>query len=173
MVALRRRFRRRLIVSAAVIVCGIAASTTVAFSHPLHTTLTEITTLPDGSVQIVLRAFIDDFSAAVTRRAAPQGTPIPTPADSAAARYLGETVTLTDAGGRRVPLQVAGMRRTDDLVWITLRAPTLRSAVGARLTNRVLFERWDDQVNIVQTAIGARRQTLLFTKRDAGTAKAI
>jgi hypothetical protein len=155
--------RRRLIVSAAVIVCGIAGSATVAFSHPLHTTLTEITTLPDGSVQIVLRAFIDDFSAAVTRRATPQGTAIPTPADSAAARYLGQTVVLTDAGGRRVPLQVAAMRRTDDLVWITLRAPTLRSVAGARLTNRVLFERWDDQVNIVQTAIGARRQTLLFT----------
>jgi hypothetical protein len=65
------------------------------------------------------------------------------------------------------------MRRTDDLVWITLRAPTLRSVAGARLTNRVLFERWDDQVNIVQTAIGARRQTLLFTNRDGGTAKAI
>ena len=133
----------------------------------------EITTLPDGSLQIVLRAFIDDFSAAVTRHATPQGTPIPTPADSAAARYLVETVVLTDASGRRVPLQVALTRRTGDLVWVTLRAPTLRSPAGARLTNCVLFERWDDQVNIVQTAIGARRQTLLFTKRDGDTAKAI
>ena len=153
--------------------CGIAASAHAAFSHPLHTTLTEVTTLADGSVQIVLRAFIDDFSAAVTRRATPPGMPIPTPADSAAARYLGETVVLTDAAGRPVRLQITGMRRTDDLLWITLRAPTLRSVAGARLTNRVLFERWDDQVNIVQTAIGARRQTLLFTKRDGGSAKAI
>ena len=164
---------RRLVVSAIVSVCGIAEAATAAFSHPLHTTLTEITTSADGSVQIVLRAFIDDFSAAVTRRPTPQGMPIPMPDDSAAARYLTETVVLTDAAGRRVPLQVAGVRRTDDLVWITLRAPTLRSVTGARLTNRVLFERWDDQVNIVQTAIGARRQTLLFTKRDGGTAKAI
>ena len=39
-----------------------------AYSHPLHTTLTEITMAPDGSVQIVLRAFVDDFSAAVTGR---------------------------------------------------------------------------------------------------------
>ena len=164
---------RRLLVSAVAITCGIAASARSAFSHPLHTTLTEITALPDGSLQIVLRAFIDDFSAAVTRRATPQGTPIPTPADSAAARYLGETVVLTDAGGRRVSLQLAGTRRTDDLVWVTLRAPALRSPAGAHLTNRVLFERWDNQVNIVQTAIGARRQTLLFTKRDGTIAKAI
>lgn len=165
--------RRRLVVSAIVSVCGIAEAAPAAFSHPLHTTLTEITTSADGSVQIVLRAFIDDFSAAVTRRPTPQGMPIPMPADSAAARYLTETVVLTDAAGRRVPLQVAGVRRTDDLVWITLRAPMLRSVAGVRLTNRVLFERWDDQVNIVQTAIGTRRQTLLFTKRDGGTAKAI
>jgi hypothetical protein len=162
-----------LIVRALVIVCGLAASAPAALSHPLHTTLTEVTTMGDGSVQIVVRAFIDDFSAAVTRRATPPGMPIPTPADSAAGRYLGETVVLTDAGGRRVPLQVIGVRRTDDLVWITLRAPTLRSVAGARLTNRVLFEWWDDQVNIVQTAIGARHQTLLFTKRDGGGAKAI
>ena len=165
--------RRRLVVSAVVIVCGITASTRAAFSHPLHTTLTEVTTLADGSVQIVLRAFIDDYTAAVTGRATRQGLPIPTPADSATARYLGETVVLTDALGRRVPLQLADVRRTDDLVWITLRAPTLRSVAGAHLTNRVLFERWDDQVNIVQTAIGARRQTLLFTKRDGSIAKAI
>ena len=164
---------RRIVVSALVIVFGTVGSASAAFSHPLHTTLTEITTSADGSVQIVLRAFIDDFSAAVTRRPSPQGMPIPTPADSAAARYLGETVVLTDAGGQRVPLQVAGVRRTDDLVWITLRAPTLRSVAGARLTNRVLFERWDDQVNIVQTAIGAHRQTLLFTKRDGGTPKPV
>jgi hypothetical protein len=165
--------RPRSVVSGLMIVCGIAASASTAFSHPLHTTLTEVTMLADGSVQIVLRAFIDDFSAAVTGRAPRQGMPIPTPADSAAARYLGETVVLTDAVGQRVSLQVAGIRRTDDLVWVTLRAPMLRSAAGARLTNRVLFERWDDQVNIVQTVIGPRRRTLLFTKRDGGIAKAI
>lgn len=155
------------------VVCGVTAGAATAFAHPLHTTLTEVTTASDGSIRIVLRAFIDDFSAAVTGRAAPQGVPIPTPADSAIARYLGQTLALTDAGGRRLPLSVAGVRRTDDLVWITLHAPALRSPAGARLTNRVLFDRWEDQVNIVQTAIGARRQTLLFTKRDGNDGKAI
>ena len=68
---------------------------------------------------------------------------------------------------------VANIRRTGDLVWVMLRAPTLRSVGGARLTNRVLFDRYDDQVNIVQTSIGGRRQTLLFTKRDGSIAKSI
>jgi len=54
-----------------------------------------------------------------------------------------------------------------------LRAPALRTVSGARLTNRVLFDRYDDQVNIVQTSISGRRQTLLFTKREGAVAKSI
>jgi len=95
------------------------------------------------------------------------------PPDSAVARYLGETVLLTDGAGRRAPLVVAGLRRTDDLVWVTLRAPMVGSMIGAHLTMRVLFDRWDDQVNIVQCTIGTRRQTLLFTRREGSTAKPI
>ena len=80
---------------------------------------------------------------------------------------------LTDGGGRRTPLVVAGMRRTDDLVWLTIRAPTVHATAGVHLTMRVLFDRWDDQVNIVQCSVGARRHTLLFTKRDGSAAKPI
>lgn len=169
----RRRWVRRAVVSAMLSTLGTAGFSAQAYSHPLHTTLTELTLAPDGSVQIVLRTFVDDFSAAVTGRAAPPGTRIPTPPDSTAARYLGQTVVLTDGGGRRAPLVIANVRRTDDLLWITLRAPSLRALAGARLTNRVLFDRWTDQVNIVQTSIGARRQTLLFTRREGDVAKAI
>lgn len=140
-------------------------------AHPLHTTLSELTVAPDGTVQIVLRAFVDDFAAAVTRVPSRPGA-IPTPPDSAIARYLGQTVVLTDAASRRVALAVTGTRRTGDLLWVTLRAP-VRASGGVSLTNRVLFERWDDQVNIVQATLGASRQTLLFTRRDGVTAKAI
>ena len=168
MVAVRRWFA-----VLAVLLVGMGVRATDADAHPLHTTLTELTTLPDGTPQIVVRVFLDDFSAAVTRRVPTPGAPIPVPPDSAVARYLGETVLLTDGAGRRAPLVLAGMRRTDDLLWVTLRAPTVQSTTGAHLTMRVLFDRWDDQVNIVQCAFGARRQTLLFTKREGNTAKAI
>lgn len=169
----RQRRIRHCAVAIGFLVAALGVFTSRAYSHPLHTTLTELTIAPDGGVQIVVRAFIDDFSAAVTRRAAPPATKIPTPADSATARYLGEMVVLTDAAGRKVALAVSNVRRTDDLLWITLRAPNLRSVTGARLTNRMLFDRWDDQVNIVQATVGSHRQTLLFTKREGSVAKAI
>jgi hypothetical protein len=163
----------RIVVLALGLVGALGIIVRRADAHPLHTTLAEVSASPSGGVQIVLRVFVDDFAAAVRRQAALPRAPIVTPADSATARYLGETLVLTDGAGRHVALGVVGMRRTDDLLWITLEAPTLRSTAGARLANRVLFERWDDQVNIVQTGLGGRRQTLLFTKRDGGAAKAI
>jgi hypothetical protein len=171
MVTRSSRSQWAVIAVAAVAVFGGSAAT--AYSHPLHTTLTEVSVAPDGQLQIVLRAFVDDFSAAVTGRPGPMSPPIAIPTDSAIARYLAGVVSVSDAGGRRVGLAVVSARRSGDLLWITLRAPVAPAAVGVRLTNRVLFERYDDQVNIVQTSIAGRRRTLLFTKRDGAGAKAI
>jgi hypothetical protein len=144
-----------------------------AESHPLHTTLSEVTIAPDGRLQIVLRAFVDDFAAAVAARAPVAAASTITPADSSTARYLGGALVMSDAAGRRVPLVLVTTRRSGDLIWVTLRAPSVRSTAGVRLTNRILFERYQDQVNIVQTSVEGRRQTLLFTKSEGGVAKSI
>ena len=86
---------------------------------------------------------------------------------------LARTLAVTDAAGKRVTLSLAGVRRSGDLLWVTLRTPPVLGRVGVRLTNRVLFERYDDQVNVVQTSVAGRRRTLLFTKRDGAAAKSI
>jgi hypothetical protein len=163
---------RRAIVAAGFI-AALGVSARRAYSHPLHTTLSELSIAADGSVQIVLRAFVDDLSAAALGRAGPQPAPVATPPDSATARYLGGTLAVIDAAGRHVALSLAGVRRTGDLLWVTLRTPTAPGRGDVRLTNRVLFERYDDQVNVVQTSVAGRRRTLLFTKRDGATAKSI
>ena len=162
--------RRTVRIACVALALGLFA--TRADAHPLHTTLTQVSVAADGGIQIVIRAFVDDFSAAVTGRVSPVGSAIPTPAEPAAARYLGDRLLLSDRSGRRIALAVTNIRRTDDLVWVTLRTASA-SASGVRLTNRVLFERWDDQVNIVQSSLGGRQQTLLFTRSEANVAKAL
>jgi len=176
MVAYRRRStssRRRWTAALSIVAAAFGAIATRAYSHPLHTTLSEISIASDGQLQIVLRAFVDDFSAAVTGHAGSMPAPVGTPSDSATARYLARAVSLRDASGRGVAFTFAGVRRRGDVVWVTLRATVTSGGVGACLTNRVLFERYDDQVNIVQTSIAGRRRTLLFTNRDGATAKAL
>ena len=152
---------------------ALGATARRAYSHPLHTTLSELSIAADGSVQIVLRAFVDDLSAAALGRAGPQPAPVATPPDSATARYLARTLAVIDAAGHRVTLGLAGVRRSGDLLWVTLRTPPAAGRSGVRLTNRVLFDRYDDQVNVVQTSVAGQRRTLLFTKRDGATAKSI
>ena len=142
------------------------------YSHPLHTTLTEVTFATDG-VELVLRAFVDDFAAAVSGRPAVSAATTTMPADSATARYLGGTLVVADGAGQRLPWRLSGVRRAGELVWVTLRVPGGGRAGGLRLTNRVLFERYDDQVNIVQAMVAGRRHTVLFTKRDGPVAKAV
>jgi hypothetical protein len=139
--------------------------------HPLHTTLTEVSVDAAGAVDIRLRAFVDDFWVAVGGRRDTSPLPYTAPKDSAAARYLSSRLMLMMPGGRAATLRVTSVRHEGDVVWVTLRAVGVRSVAGARLTNTVLFERYDDQVNIVQTDDGARRRTVLFTTRDGRASK--
>ena len=162
---------RVLSVGALLATVPLAAIARQSYSHPLHTTLTEVTVGADGGLELVLRAFVDDFGAAVSGRPAVPAAATPTPADSATARYLEPRLVLSDASGRRLPLRVAGIRRASELVWVTLRSSGSGPGSGVRLTNRVLFERFDDQVNIVQASLAGRRQTLLFTRHEGAATK--
>ena len=160
------------LVALGLLIGGVGEPTRRLTMHPLHTTLTEVSVAAGGAIEIRMRAFVDDFSAAVAGRrdASP---PHSAPDASAAERYLSTRLMLTAPGGRTAPLRVTSVRHEGDVVWLTLRVAGVRTLAGARLTNRVLFERHDDQVNIVQMRDGPRRRTLLFTTRDGDTAKAL
>jgi len=134
----------------------VAAAALVA--HPLHTTLTELRYREaDRVVEVTVRAFADDVRAALGREVT----------DSAAFGYLRSTFTLADRAGR--PLRVAwcGLRRTDDLLWLCLRAAAPDGTTGLRIRAGLLFDLYDDQINIVQVSKSGRRAVLLFTRGDA------
>jgi len=127
-------------------------------AHPLHTTLTQLTYRDaDHSVEVTVRVFADDFRAALARDVT----------DSAATAYLRSAFTLTDRAGRPIGVVWCGMKRTGDLLWLCLRAPAPRGLSGLRVRVAVLFDRYDDQINIVQAIFEGRRVVLLFTRGDA------
>lgn len=124
--------------------------------HPQHTTLTQLAWRPaDRTVELTIRAFAEDFQAVA-------GT-----SDAAMARYLRGAVTLTDRGGRPLPLSWCGVRRTDDLLWLCVRGAVTAGPRGVRVQVRVLFERFPDQINIVQAQVEGRRESMLFAPGDA------
>jgi len=130
--------------------------------HPLHTTLTQLAYRDaDRTVEVTVRVFADDF------RAALGGGDV---TDSAAAAYLRSTFTLADPAGRPLAIAWCGLRRTGDLLWLCLRAPAFQGVTGLRVRVTLLFERYADQINIVQASYAGRRAALLFTRGDAAKA---
>ena len=163
----------RTLTAALAMVVGLGAAPALAWSHPLHTTLAEVVIDDQGSLRVTLRAFADDFSAAVARHA---GKPKPSDfgaTDADVTSYIAATVVVQDLNGRRIPLEWSGARRTGELMWITVRAPGIRSLKGIRVAYSTLFETFPDQVNILQSNDNGRRHTVLFTASDGRSSKPI
>lgn len=143
-----------------------------ASAHPLHTTLTDVTTDPArGMLRVTIRVFADDFSAAAARHSGLRPPADHRVADPVIARYVAARVQLLDAGGRRASLSWGGARREGEMIWITVYVPALRSLAGVRIGNSLMLDVFDDQVNIVRAQAGSRRSSVLFTKGDRGRVK--
>jgi hypothetical protein len=124
-------------------------------AHPMHTSVTELIHEPaTRTVVVTVRVFADDFTAAAG------------PGDSAAAAYLGPRLTLTDRGGRVIPLRWERREPMGDALRFHLRGTAPAGLAGARVRHTVLCERFDDQVNIVRATYEGRSASLLFTSGD-------
>ena len=133
-----------------------------ASAHPIHTTLT-VVTFDARTRELVLsiRAFADDFSAAVARaagRAAPRDSSL---IARQAERYVRERVTVTGA-----ELVSCGLQRLGESYVLCFRAAVADPA-SATMTNTLLTELHADQVNVVQVAHRNARRTHVFTAKSA------
>jgi hypothetical protein len=162
-------------VTMAVSLCGaIVLEARTAWSHPLHTTLTDVVIDPaDGAMRLTIRAFADDFSAVVAKRAGKARPADYTVPAADVASYVASAVSVEDPSGRRAPLVWVGVRRTGDVMWVTMRVPSVHTLRGVKLASRLLFENFDDQVNIVQATYDGHRHSMLFTAGDGRTLRPI
>lgn len=149
---------------------GCLGGTLAMAPHPLHTTLAVFTAQRDGSMTISVRAFADDFGAAVRLRAGDRTSTTLLPPDAAIESYTRATLQLTDGAGRPVALGWCGARHEGDLLWLCLAVPATARAGQLRLRDALLVEHFDDQVNIVQILRNDHRSTMLFTKADRAKA---
>jgi hypothetical protein len=137
----------------------------VTAAHPLHTTLTTVTWQSDRrELEVAVRAFTQDLSDAVThasRSPAASGAV----SDSAACRYATAALSVRDAAGASLRVARCVTERAADVTWIRLAIPAERP-LGLRLRNVFLFERFADQVNIVQADLAGATRTILFTTGD-------
>lgn len=157
---------RREIVLGFVVLLSLASAGATTPAHPLHTTLTELSYTPaNGVVQVSIRVFTDDFGEAVARRPQPRAASGKAPPNPALA-YLGASFGIVGRNGKRVPLQWCGEKKTGDVLWICLRGSAPAGLRGGSVTNTLMFDLFEDQINIVQATYDGRKQSLLFTRGD-------
>ncbi len=116
--------------------------------HPMHTSSAELVERGD-SVTVTIRAFADDIGTVA-------GLP----------DYTREHFRLLDRAGTAVPLAWDGSERQDDVVVLRLRGRLGGGLAGGRVENRILTDRFADQVNVVRAMYGRRTTTLIFTRGD-------
>jgi hypothetical protein len=134
-----------------------------ASAHPLHTSLAELTfDERSGTVNVSLRVFADDFTAASLdfNRKSTSGSPSGRPPLVA---YAIAKFALETAAGRSIALVSCGGKRSGDLLWLCFRGRASGGASGTRVMSRILVEKYKDQINVVQASYGARKASLLFT----------
>lgn len=145
---------------------AVAAVAPAAHAHPIHTTLTVVTSDATG-ISLNIRAFADDFSATVAKFAGKRAPADSSAPDADVLRYVRAQFAVKDASGKQVELQPCGVRRAAELYWLCFRAVLPRGVSGTLVRNQMLTELHSDQVNIVQVESKGARKTLLFTKGSA------
>jgi len=146
-----------------------------AAAHPLHTSLAEVINEPASrTFRVMLRVFVDDFAtASLANGRARAGSGAAGSAEIPQSPYLAyvrSTFLVTDGRGRQISLVFCGWRRTGELVWLCFRGTAPKGPKGFLVTNNLLFDLYDDQINIVQATYGGRKATLLFTPGDRAKA---
>jgi hypothetical protein len=114
----------------------------------------------DLEVGVSIRLFLEDLLQALERQPGSRAGARAEAASYAASRFALYTE------GRALRLMPCGVRFGGDVVQVCFRARAPQGLTGLSVSNRLLVELFDDQINIVQVIAGGRRSSLVFTKGD-------
>lgn len=135
---------------------GMLGAAPAARAHPLHSTLTTIAWHDERRLlDVAVRVFTQDLADAAGGAVS----------DSAACGYATSVFSIRDAAGRALHARTCAIERVGDVTWIRLDIPA-PSPTGLKALNAFLFERFPDQINIVQANLAGRARTILFTSGD-------
>lgn len=158
---------RRSLRLAFALVIGICAQAKTASAHPIHISYTEIRYREsDKTLEISLRVYANDFSAAAARSAGVTLRGDSTIDGRNALDYIRRNFHITDGSGRSLSPSACGIARAADMLKFCFRATVTAGLKGVRVRNTVMTELFGDQVNIVQSTGGKKRTSRLFVRGD-------
>ena len=144
-----------------------------ASAHRYHTSVTRLEyNAEEHLTEITVQTFADDIEAALSKRSGGRNVRLNGAKETNALvlDYL-RTVFELKSGDAAVELQWIGMELKGYTVWIYLQARAPADLSKASLRNKLLFDLFADQVNIVNVLNDGKRTSLVFKRGD--TAKEI
>lgn len=170
----RRALTLTLAAVAAVALAGATPRAPRALAHKFHTSFTEANYNAEaGTLEVTLRTFPDDLEAAVRRRA-PAATSAPPAArdqkkefEERVAAYVAATFRVQTPGGDPIKISWVGMDAGVDSAWLYFEARLPAGTESFGLSNRLLFDLFDDQINLVNLKTKDRRTALRFERGKA------
>lgn len=142
-------------------------------SHKIHVSVAQLEFNQKAqSVEIVIRVYADDLENALSQHAKRQVKLDPANASKdkrvgeAVIAYLRDNFELKNKEGHLVKLNWVGLEWQVDMFWLYAEAKMLNGLDGSQLRNRVFFDLYEDQVNIVNTKIQNKQVGLMFEQKD-------
>lgn len=150
-----------------------ASSPSSANPHPFHLAVVEMEhNATDRSLEISCRIFTDDFEKAL-KQTTKAHVDLINPADKKQTQkwisdYINTQVKIT-IDGKPYDLTCIGFEREDDAIYSYFEIGGLISIRKIDIKNKILFDLYDDQTNVMHVTVGGTRKSgkLEYPKSEA------
>ena len=141
--------------------------------HKYYVSITQIEYVKEKqSLQIISRIFVDDFEKLIRNRydnnITLNNNEDEVIIDQYVKKYLLEKIDIS-INGQAKAISFIGKKYDDDIMYCYLEIENIASIKSFEIKNKVLFDLFDDQKNIVRTNINDKNKTfVLIPEKDKG-----
>ena len=151
-----------------ILTAAVATAAGAAFGHGFHASFTVVELNPrTGALEILHRIFIQDLELILTARLGQPTRLADEPrSEKLIEDYLRRVFSLKAGDGGVLKPDWVGMKLEIDTAFIYQEVPRQRGITELSVTDQILTETNDGQVNSVNVTIGGRTRTAVFMAND-------
>lgn len=145
----------------------VGASRMVGGTHPVHMSSTQIELSGDERrLTVTVRLFTDDLENALRAIGHPAivATGPAAAVDSALATFLRDRLQFSLDGGPSTHGRITGHQRDTEATLVTVEVPLTSLPSRIAIVQRVFFDRFDDQVNLIHVRFGSKKRSALLRR---------
>lgn len=142
------------------------------FLHDFHTSISEAEyNESNKTFEVSLRVFTNDFEEALAQKNKIKNLKLDKNSkyNDLIEAYIKDNFYFTDSKNKKLPLNFVGKELDVDVTWIYFEIPFNKYNSGYSITNSVLVELFDDQVNLVNLKYKGLKKTYLLKTNKTTT----